>query len=102
MNDDINREGAEENKENEKKAHESKIKTEEGVHGDEVFADKKEKEEEEEEEKSNTLEEYLASQSKLKSFRKEARKPEELKKANIEKTTESKNKVSTLSTNLKS
>jgi len=49
-----------------------------------VFADVKKEVVEEEEEKGLTLEDYLATK-KVTTFKKEARKPEELKKANIEK-----------------
>jgi hypothetical protein len=68
------------------------------VKTEEVFADAK-KEVEEEEEKGTTLEDYLATHKKA-NFKKEARKPEELKKANIEKG-ETKVKQSTLNNQLK-
>ena len=47
-----------------------------------------------------TLEDYLASK-KTSTLRKEARKPEEVKKANIEKATENKQKQSTQTSQIK-
>jgi len=81
-------ETTEETKEGEeKKTHhaiEGHKKEGEGVKGDEVFADAKE---EEEPDTGLTLEDYMA-QKKKSTLKKEARKPEELKKANIEKAQE--------------
>lgn len=77
----------EEGKEGEEKKASRK---EEGTKAEEVFAEK----EEEEEEKGLTMEEYLAGK-KTAGYKKEARKPEELKKTNIEKGQE-KQKISTI------
>lgn len=57
-------------------------------------------EEEEEETKQLTLEEYLA-QKKRPGFKKEARAPEALKKENIEKVETGKQKIETISSNIK-
>lgn len=77
--------------EEETKEGEAKPKKEEGVKAEEMFADK---EEEEEEEKGLTIEEYMA-QKKTAGYKKEARKPEEIKKTNIEKGQE-KQKITTI------
>jgi hypothetical protein len=73
---------------------EEKPKKEEGTKAEEVFADAKE----EEEEKGLTLEEYFASK-KTAGYKKEARKPEELKKTNIEKGQE-KQKIETITSKI--
>jgi hypothetical protein len=56
--------------------------------------------EEEESKGKLTLEEYMASKKKT-TFKKEARKPEEMKKTNVEKGGEEKTKTETIATNLK-
>lgn len=57
--------------------------------------------EEEEEAKVKTLDEFLAGK-KTTNFKKEARKAEEVKKTNIEKTEEKKHKVQTITSHLTS
>jgi len=69
----------------------------EGVKGDEVFADAKV---EEEPDVGLTLEDYMASKKKS-TLKKEARKPEELKKVNIEHGVEKVDKISTISSHIK-
>jgi hypothetical protein len=61
---------------------------------------KKREKEEEEEEKHLTLEQFYEGKKKT-HFKKEARKPEELKKANIEKASEKVEKISTIASNLR-
>lgn len=66
-------------KEGEEKKEEKKPKlTEEEIARQEEFL--KRKQQEEEEQKHLTVEEFLASQNKIKSFKKEGRKHEEMKK----------------------
>jgi len=65
---------------------------------DAIFEEERKEREkiEEEEEKHLTLDQFLASKKTATSYKKESRKPEELKKANIEKATEKTEKISTI------
>jgi plasminogen activator inhibitor 1 RNA-binding protein len=72
----------------------------EGTPAEEVYTSPVKEEEEEEESKELTLEEYMA-QKKKSTLRKEARAPEQLKKENIEKVDAEKQKVETISSNLR-
>jgi len=86
----------------EKKTYKSKVEVEGGEEGEKILEDEQRKKEEEEEAKTVTLSEYLEKQKVTKQFKKEARKPEENKKLNVEKVATEKEKVATLNTQLKS
>jgi len=75
---------------------------EEGTKVDDIYEEERRKRMEEEEKEKNlrTLDDFLAGK-KVSQFKKEARKAEEVKKTNIEKKTEGKDKISTLNNQLK-